>query len=116
MEVTTWLLFLAVAIVAIIAPGPGLLIAITNPKAILFFTALFPQFINTELALLPQFLIMTSTFMIMSFSILVTYGLLAFKAKRWFSTKRRTQWFNRVLGSLFVFIGVALLQLRAEKI
>ncbi len=93
----------------------GFLIAMTNPKAILFFTALFPQFINTEQALTPQFLIMTFTFMTISFVALVTYGLLATKAKHWLSTGQRAKWFNRTLGSLFVLIGVGLLQLKADR-
>ena len=93
----------------------GFLIAMTNPKAILFFTALFPQFINTQQALVPQFLIMTFTFMSISFVALVTYGLLATKAKHWLSTGQRAKWFNRTLGSLFVLIGVGLLQLKADR-
>ena len=94
----------------------GFLIAITNPKAILFFTALFPQFIQTQQALVPQFLIMTFTFMSISFVSLVSYGALAKKAKHWLSTEQRAKWFNRTLGSLFVMIGVGLLQLRADKV
>ena len=93
----------------------GFLIAMTNPKAILFFTALFPQFINTEQALTAQFLIMTFTFMIISFVSLVGYGLLATKAKLWLSAGQRAKWFNRTLGSLFVIIGIGLLQLKADK-
>ena len=94
----------------------GFLIAMTNPKAILFFTALFPQFIHTQQALVPQFLIMTFTFMSISFVALVSYGALAKKAKRWLSTGQRAKWFNRTLGSLFVMIGVGLLQLRVGKV
>lgn len=93
----------------------GFLIAMTNPKAILFFTALFPQFINTQQTLVPQFLIMTFTFMVISFVALVMYGLLATKAKHWLSTGQRAKWFNRTLGSLFVLIGVGLLQLKADR-
>lgn len=93
----------------------GFLIAITNPKAILFFTALFPQFIDLQSDLTPQFLIMTFTFMSMSFLVLSSYGLLAYKAKKWFSTNKRTIWFNRSIGSLFVLLGMALLQLKAER-
>lgn len=93
----------------------GFLIAITNPKAILFFTALFPQFINTHLDLVPQFLIMTTTFMTMSFLVLVSYGLAAAKARRWFSSGQRSKWFNRILGGLFVAIGVGLSQLKLER-
>ncbi len=93
----------------------GFLIAMTNPKAILFFTALFPQFINTTQALTPQFWIMTITFMTISFTVLVSYGLIATKAKRWLSTGERAKWFNRTLGSLFVIIGIGLLQLKADR-
>ncbi len=92
----------------------GFLIAMTNPKAILFFTALFPQFINTNLSLIPQFLVMTFTFMAMSFICLMSYGLLASKAKQWFSMGERTKWFNRTLGSVFVIIGMGVLQLRSH--
>jgi RhtB (resistance to homoserine/threonine) family protein len=93
----------------------GLLIAVTNPKAILFFTALFPQFININAAVLPQFLMMTLTFMALSFLVLVTYGKIAFKAKRWFSTSKRVKWFNRTMGSLFVLIGLGLLQFKPAR-
>ncbi len=93
----------------------GFFIAMTNPKAILFFTALFPQFINTKESLSIQFFIMTITFMAMSFFTLMTYGLLASKAKRWFAKGERTKWFNRVLGSVFVSIGIGVLQLKIER-
>ena len=93
----------------------GFLIAVTNPKAILFFTALFPQFINMQATLVPQFLIMTFTFMAISFVALTSYGLLAKKTKKWLSTGQRARWFNRTLGSLFVLIGVGLLQLKFDR-
>ena len=93
----------------------GLFIAVTNPKAILFFTALFPQFINKNTPVIPQFLMMTLTFMALSFLVLVTYGKIAFKAKRWFSTSKRVRWFNRTMGSLFVLIGLGLLQFKPAR-
>jgi len=93
----------------------GFLIAITNPKAILFFTALFPQFINTEKALIPQFVLMTFAFMLMSFCTLVSYGFLASKAKNWFAKGNRTRWFNRTLGTVFIVIGASVLQLKLER-
>lgn len=93
----------------------GFFIAMTNPKAILFFTALFPQFLNTQESLSIQFFIMTLTLMAMSFLALMTYGLLASKAKRWFAEGERTKWFNRVLGSVFISIGVGVLQLKIER-
>lgn len=93
----------------------GFLIAITNPKAVLFFTALFPQFIDLQTALIPQFFIMTLTFMSLSLLTLVSFGFLASKARHWFSTSHRVKWFNRAVGSLFVFIGIGLLQFKFVK-
>jgi len=92
----------------------GFLIAMTNPKAILFFTALFPPFINTNKALSQQFLIMTFTFMAMSFICLMSYGLLASRVKTWFSQGNRATWFNRILGSVFITIGAGVLTLKLE--
>jgi len=54
--------------------------------------------------------------MSISFVTLVSYGVLAKKAKRWLSAGQRAKWFNRTLGSLFIMIGVGLLQLKADKI
>lgn len=93
----------------------GFLIAVTNPKAILFFTALFPQFINLQTEIIPQFFLMTLTFMGLSFFALSSYGLLAAKAKHWLSTQHRVKWFNRTIGSLFVLIGIGLLQFKPAR-
>jgi len=93
----------------------GFLIAITNPKAILFFTALFPPFVDTNKALTQQFLIMTFTFMGMSFICLMTYGFLASRVKNWFAVGTRTTWFNRVLGTVFITIGAGVMTLKLER-
>jgi len=53
--------------------------------------------------------------MSMSFPILLSYGLMANKAKRWFSTGQRIKWFNRILSGLFASIGGGLLQLRFDR-
>ncbi len=93
----------------------GFLIAMTNPKAILFFTALFPPFVDTNKALPQQFLIMTFTFMAMSFICLMSYGFLASRVKGWFAVGDRTSWFNRVLGSVFIAIGAGVMTLKLER-
>ena len=93
----------------------GFLIAMTNPKAILFFTALFPPFIDTNKALPQQFLIMTFTFMAMSFICLMSYGFLASRVKGWFAVGNRTTWFNRVLSSVFIAIGAGVMTLKLER-
>nr|BFE97957.1 hypothetical protein GCM10020185_84930 [Pseudomonas brassicacearum subsp. brassicacearum] len=57
------------------------LTAITNPKATMFFTALFPQFIDQSAALLPQFLLLTSIFAGLSLVSLSLYAAIAAQAK-----------------------------------
>ncbi len=87
----------------------GLLVALTNPKAILFFTALFPQFLDTNIAIIPQFSIMTLTFMLISLGSLLGYGCLFRFAQHWFSRESRMQWFQRITGGIFVSLGLGLL-------
>ncbi|WP_235040559.1 LysE family translocator [Vreelandella profundi] len=90
----------------------GLLVAMSNPKAILFFTALFPQFLDTQRALLPQFSMMVCTFMVLSFATLMAYGGLSKHLTRWLSNTRRVKWVNRIMGSAFIGLGVSILRMR----
>ncbi len=43
------------------------LVGVTNPKAIAFYTALFPQFLNVEQSILPQFFALALTFACFSY-------------------------------------------------
>ena len=88
----------------------GFLVSITNPKPIVFFTAIFPIFLNPANALVPQFLIMTFTFMLLSFSTLMSFAYFAKYFKFWFSNKKRAILFNRISGSIFVMLGLGLLR------
>jgi homoserine/homoserine lactone efflux protein len=90
----------------------GLLVAISNPKAVLFFTALFPQFIDLSKPIVIQFIILTATFMLFSFLMLVGYALSARSAKGWFEKGGRAVWYNRISGTIFITFGLGILRLR----
>lgn len=92
----------------------GFLVCITNPKPIIFFTALFPLFLNPEASLLSQFFILTFTFMTLSFCTLMSYAFFARSLKTWFSTHHRAQWFNRISGAIFVALGIGMLGLERK--
>ena len=62
----------------------GFFVAATNPKPILFFTAIFPLFMSEEYSIIGQFFIMTFTFMFISFLSLMTYGYISKKMHAWF--------------------------------
>lgn len=90
----------------------GLFVAATNPKPILFFAALFPQFLDTSLAIFPQFVVMTLIFMFFSFLSLTTYGYLARKARGFLAKSDNVKWFHRISGGIFVGMGVSLFQVK----
>ncbi|MBM5457944.1 LysE family translocator [Pseudomonas sp. P66] len=90
------------------------LTAATNPKATMFFSALFPQFLDQSAALLPQFLLLTSIFMGLSLTSLSVYAALASRAKGVLTRPRFSLWVSRVVGSTFIFFGAAILTLRRQ--
>ncbi|EKO3435912.1 LysE family translocator [Vibrio fluvialis] len=57
----------------------GFLVAAGNPKAIIFFSAFFPQFINLDSPVLPQLMVMCPTMAFLDFSLVMFY---AFCARR----------------------------------
>ncbi|MNJ27360.1 Homoserine/homoserine lactone efflux protein [compost metagenome] len=90
------------------------LTAATNPKATMFFSALFPQFIDQSAALLPQFLLLTSIFMGLSLTSLTLYAGLASRAKGVLTRPRFSLWVSRAVGSTFIFFGAAILTMRRQ--
>lgn len=80
----------------------GMLVGASNPKALLFFTAFFPQFINPAAAKLPQFLVLGSTFVFFEFSVLMLYAVFAARLGPWLRSRGKARMFNQVSGGIFV--------------
>ena len=87
----------------------GFLVAATNPKPILFFSAIFPLFLSPNHPVVLQFFIMTFTFMAISFASFMTYGLISRHAKAWFFDEKSLQWFYKISGAVFVLMGIGML-------
>ncbi len=85
----------------------GFITSSVNPYAIIFFAALFPQFINPNEPVLPQLLILGSTVLICDFLSLSFYGITATKAAQKLKTLNLTV-LNRISGS-FMFVAAFLL-------
>lgn len=90
----------------------GLFLALSNPKDIFFFTALLPQFIHADAPVLPQFLTLVISFMVFSYASLMAWAFAAHTAKDWLGQQTRMQWFNRLVGSAFVALGVGILRIK----
>lgn len=82
--------------------GQGFLVGASNPKALLFFGALFPQFIDPTAPQAPQLLVLGLTFVFFELLWLGIYALSAAKAKRWLAQPRRARLFNRATGAVFL--------------
>jgi threonine/homoserine/homoserine lactone efflux protein len=87
----------------------GFLVGSSNPKAILFFTAFFPQFLNPIEPLVPQYSILALTFVTFEFSVLTTcaFGISAIAPV--LRSKWHMRWINKVTGGLFATMGGLLL-------
>lgn len=90
----------------------GLLVATTNPKSILLFTALLPQFMTSEASALHQFFVLTLTFASCTVISHFCYVALARGMSLWFARGPRARWFNRIAGTMFAVLGIGVLRLR----
>ena len=84
----------------------GALSALTNPKAILFFTAFLPQFIDPARSLFVQFVIMAGTFAAVEIATEVFIASMAHRISPWL--RRVGRRFNQACGGVFIAIGLAL--------
>ncbi len=83
----------------------GMLVAASNPKAILFAAAFFPQFLDPAAPKLPQFSILLATFAVIEVSWYLVYAMGGHKLSHYLRQASVMRVFNRVTGG--VFIGFA---------
>jgi homoserine/homoserine lactone efflux protein len=95
----------------------ALTLQLSNPKALLFFLALLPQFIDTHRPVAPQMLILAATSMLPECCILLTYGWLAHRAAhasaRFGVTRSMNRWLAWVEG--VGLLGCATLVLKFSR-
>jgi len=85
----------------------GFITSAANPKAVIFFAALFPQFITPGEALLPQFAVLSASYLLIDGAFLCCYG----KFAELISRKLHSavgQHMNQVSGALFILAAVLL--------
>ena len=87
----------------------GFLVGVSNPKALLFFAAFFPQFLNADLPFVPQFAVLSLTFVAFELTVLTAFALGVSRIAPLLSQSGTMRWVNRVSGGLFTLMGAALL-------
>lgn len=124
-----YLVYMGVSI--LIAPGPGIsgqpleengragvplrklffqsaMVTAGNPKAIVFFTAVFPQFIHTGSDYLVQCGLMLSVMAVIAFACFMLYAVGGQKIVSVFARAWVGRWIKRLIGGGFIGAGIGL--------
>lgn len=87
----------------------GIWVSLSNPKAILFFAAFFPKFINFSAPLWPQYIMLTLGLFLSETIWQLIYTVGGKKLAGWLDVGERLAWLNRGCGVIFILIAAALL-------
>ena len=83
----------------------GFALQAANPKALVFFVALLPQFMDASRAVWPQVLILGVTSVVIEFTVLAGYRYMAARAAALTRQVRFGKLTNRVRGGMLVVAG-----------
>ena len=87
------------------------LVAVTNPKGYLFFTAFLPQFLDLSKSLVSQYVTLGLIFVAVDVVVMCAYAGLGARAMR-FLSDRGAIWIDRTCGGFLVALGCALVFVR----
>lgn len=86
----------------------GFLMSAANPKAIVFFAALFPLFLNQAEPIIPQIAILAVTFLVLDGLSLFLYVLFAARLKSYLENQEKVHLQNKIVGGLLILSGIML--------
>jgi threonine/homoserine/homoserine lactone efflux protein len=84
----------------------GLMIGLSNPKAIIFYIGFFPAFVSSTNISLNDALIVMSIATIAFGSINLCYALMAVKARKVFKSAKANRVINLIAGSIMIIAGI----------
>ncbi|MDB9820073.1 LysE family translocator [Candidatus Pelagibacter sp.] len=82
----------------------GFLVAGTSPKAWMFFPLIFPQFIDFNSNYIVQFIILTTTYVVLDFLSLIAYAVLARKLIVWIKSNPKV--INTISACVLILIAL----------
>ncbi|WP_298772397.1 LysE family translocator [uncultured Shewanella sp.] len=86
----------------------GFMVSTSNPKAIIFFISILPQFIDKTQDYSSQLFILAVTFSILVIIIHMLYAIFAVIAKSKLLPHNNKSLFNKISGSIFISFGIGL--------
>ena len=90
----------------------GFWVNATNPKGIIFFAAILPQFIDVARPQLTQYATFAATTFAVDLVVMMGYTALAAKVLRLMRDPKQLRWMNRGIGGAFIGAGVLLASFR----
>jgi len=90
----------------------GFWVNISNPKGIIFFAAILPQFVDVSRPQLVQYAILALTTFVVDLIVMSGYTAAAARVLGAMRDPAKLRWVNRGLGSAFVAAGLALASFR----
>lgn len=88
------------------------IIAVANPKALVFFTALFPQFIREGQHNFLHYFLLVSVLGVIAFICMMIYSTSSSFIKKVFNKTPLSKYFGKVIGSIFISLGAGLALVR----
>jgi len=86
--------------------GNAFIVTALNPKSIVFFIALLPQFISADHPVITQLWILGITFVVLATIGATSYALFAASIRRWLASPRAQKTYGMVGGGLLMGAGV----------
>lgn len=87
--------------------GLGFLVTLGNPKAVLFYSALLPTFVDMTQIRFADFLILAGIVVMVSYMVYGAYIFVAERSRRLLSSSAASRVLNRLTGSILIGAGVA---------
>ena len=92
----------------------GFAVNATNPKALVFYSAFFPPFIDPNNSIVPQLLLLGVTFVSLFIIIAALHGYVADRIRHRWVNSRWMRSPNRIAGSLLIGAGVLLAAVKRD--
>lgn len=83
-------------------------VSLSNPKAVLAYMAVYPQFIAPQHPFAPQLAVLLPSSVVIVLGIYSGWALLGWRMRGWFAAPRRLRAFNRVVGTAYLGMAGAL--------
>lgn len=87
----------------------GVLVAMSNPKSLIYIVALLPPFVDARRPVVPQLVLLAAVAMIIDVALGTAYILTGSRLARAITRAGTRLWVDRAVGTIFLVIAIAIL-------